>query len=68
MWCRNNKLISLWANISVAARYGAKTDVSSFIDGIYFGHYTTYKTLIRNIAPFRDDLKNNKIIYTNKCR
>ena len=69
MRSRNNHLFTWWANISTAARYGAKTDSSaSFSEAVFFGCATTHNTLIRNTAQYRDDQKNGKMVYTDQCR
>ena len=69
MRSRNNHLFTWWANISTAARYGAKNDSSaSFSDAVFFGSATTHNTLIRNTSQYRDNKKDNKMVYTDRCR
>ena len=69
MRSRNNHLFTWWANISTAARYGAKNDSSaSFSDAVCFCSATTHNTLIRNTSQYRDNKKDNKLVYTDRCR
>ena len=69
MRSRNNHLFIWWANISTAAKYGAKNDGSvSFSETVFFGCATTHNTLIRNTAQYRDNKKNSRMVYINQCR
>lgn len=69
MRSRNNHLFSWWANISTSARYGSKNDNSaSSSKAVFFGCATTHNTLIRNTAQYRDDKKNDNMVYTDQCR
>ena len=66
---RNNHLFTWWANISTAARYGAKNDSSaSFSEAVYFGCATTHNTLIRNTSRYCDHEKESSAVYTDRCR
>ena len=67
MRARNNTLFTWWANVTAAARYGAKNmSAGSFDQGTYFGHSTSHLTFMRNTAEFRDS--KDEQIYTDKCR
>ena len=69
MRSRNNHLFTWWANISTAARYGAKNEGSaSFSETVFFGSATTHNTMIRNTAKYRDNKKDGDMIYTDRCR
>ena len=69
MRTRNNHLFTWWANISTAARYGAKNDGSaSFSEAVFFGTATTHNTLIRNTRKYRDNKIDGKMVFTCKCR
>ena len=67
MRARNRDLFTWWANVTSAARYGAKTQSArSFNEASYFGHCTSRVTLTRNTAEYRDNKREE--VYTDKCR
>lgn len=69
MRSQNNHLFTWCANISKAARYGAKNDGSvSFSEAVFFGSATTHNTLIRNTSKYRDNKKDGSMVFTCKCR
>ena len=66
MRARNRDLVTWWANVTSAARYGAKTQSPNlFNEGSYFGHSTSHITLMRNTVEYRDN--KDEQVYTEKC-
>ena len=62
MRSRNNHLFTWWANISTAARYGAKNEGSaSFSEAVFFGCTNTHNTFIRNTSQYRDNNKDGSM-------
>ena len=67
MRARNKDLFTWWAIISAAAQYGSKSGSSRLSnESTYFGHSTSYITMIRNTIPFRDGKEDQ--VYTDACR